>query len=77
ARIKSEDEAKPIINQLRHEKAKANHNVYAYVLGDESQIQRASDNGEQSGTAGNPTLEGLLNHDIRDLVAVTTRYCGG
>lgn len=77
ARIQSEDEAKTIIDQISHENAKANHNVYAYVLGDESQIQRASDNGEPSGTAGNPTLEGLLNHDIRDVVAVTTRYFGG
>jgi uncharacterized YigZ family protein len=77
ARIQSEDEAKTIIDQISHENAKANHNVYAYVLGNESQIQRASDNGEPSGTAGSPTLEGLLNHDIRDVVAVTTRYFGG
>ena len=48
-----------------------------YVLGDTNQIQRASDNGEPSGTAGAPTLEALLQHDLRDVVAVTTRYFGG
>ena len=63
ARIHDEDEAKTIIDRISHEHAKANHNVFAYVLGNENQIQRASDNGEPSGTAGSPTLEGLLQQD--------------
>ncbi|MEE8850268.1 MAG: YigZ family protein [Lacticaseibacillus paracasei] len=77
ARIKDEDDAKAVIAQVSKENAKATHNVFAYVLGDTNQIQRASDNGEPSGTAGAPTLEALLQHDLRDVVAVTTRYFGG
>ena len=56
ARIKDEDDAKAVIAQVSKENAKATHNVFAYVLGDTNQIQRASDNGEPSGTAGAPTL---------------------
>lgn len=77
ARIKDEDDAKAVIAQVSKENTKATHNVFAYVLGDTNQIQRASDNGEPSGTAGAPTLEALLQHDLRDVVAVTTRYFGG
>ncbi|MEY8294011.1 YigZ family protein [Limosilactobacillus caviae] len=77
ARISSEEDAQAIIASVQAANKKANHNCYAYMLGDNDQIQRKSDNGEPSGTAGVPMLESLKLAKIHDVVAVVTRYFGG
>ncbi|WP_294975230.1 YigZ family protein [uncultured Leuconostoc sp.] len=77
ARITSEEEARLFIDQISKAHSKANHNVFAYTLGDNDQIKRYSDNGEPSGTAGIPMLEVLQKNDLHDVVAVVTRYFGG
>lgn len=77
ARIHSEAEAQAFIAQIRKEHYRANHNVFAYVLGDNDEIQRMSDDGEPSGTAGVPILEVLKKNQVHDVVAVVTRYFGG
>ncbi|QIL50675.1 YigZ family protein [Weissella coleopterorum] len=76
-RVQTEEEARNFIQQVKKEHAKANHNVWTYVLGRQSEIQRASDDGEPSGTAGTPMLEVLNNNHIKDVVVVQTRYFGG
>jgi len=76
-RIKSEDEAKNFIQQIKKEHWKANHNCSAIVLGDRNEIQRSSDDGEPSGTAGVPMLEVLKKNDLINVCAVVTRYFGG
>ncbi len=58
-RIETEEEAKAFIQQIKKEHWKANHNCGAFVLGDHHEIQRSSDDGEPSGTAGVPMLEVL------------------
>lgn len=75
--IKTEIEAKEYIQQVTSQNPKANHNCYAYLLGDNDQIQRASDNGEPSGTAGVPILEVLKKNHLHNVLAVVTRYFGG
>lgn len=77
SRIQNEEEAQLFIEQINKQHHKANHNVYAYVLGDNDAIQRYSDNGEPSGTAGVPMLEVLKQNELHDIVAVVTRYFGG
>lgn len=77
ARVHSEQEAQDFITRISKENRKANHNCYAYLLGDNDQIQRESDNGEPSGTAGVPILEALQLAHVRDVCAVVTRYFGG
>lgn len=76
-RISSEDEAKEIIGQIKKEHWKASHNCVAYVLGDNQNIQRSSDDGEPSGTAGIPMLEVLKVKELHNVLAVVTRYFGG
>ncbi|MCL2858659.1 MAG: YigZ family protein, partial [Streptococcaceae bacterium] len=56
-RVENEEEARAFITSIKKEHHKANHNCSAYVLGDKAQIQRMSDDGEPSGTAGVPMLE--------------------
>lgn len=77
APIKSEDEAKEIIERISKENNKANHNCYAYLVGDHDQVIRESDNGEPSGTAGVPILEVLQKNHLHDTLAIVTRYFGG
>ncbi|WP_267201485.1 YigZ family protein [Limosilactobacillus kribbianus] len=76
-RINSEEEAQDFIAQVQRDNRKANHNCYAYLVGDHDQIQRESDNGEPSGTAGVPILESLQLAKLHNVVAVVTRYFGG
>lgn len=75
--INSEDEAIDFINQVKKKHADATHNVYAYVYGDNSNIQRFSDDGEPSGTAGIPVLNLIKLEDLKNIVVVVTRYFGG
>lgn len=77
ARVQSGSEAEAFVASIRAENKKANHNVWAARIDWPVAIERASDDGEPSGTAGSPTLRGLTSHDLSNVVAVTTRYFGG
>lgn len=73
----TEEGAVEFIDRIKKEHWNAAHNCFAYVVGDKSQIQRCSDDGEPSGTAGRPILDIILGEDIRNVVIVVTRYFGG
>ncbi|MDF3299594.1 YigZ family protein [Streptomyces tropicalis] len=73
----TEQEAQDFIASVRREHADASHNCWAYVIGADASVQRASDDGEPGGTAGVPMLQMLLRRDMRYAVAVVTRYYGG
>lgn len=75
--VKSEEEALLFIESMKKKYRDAAHNCYAYVIGDQHQITRCSDDGEPSGTAGKPMLDVLLGEDIHDIAVVVTRYFGG
>lgn len=76
-RVNTEEAAQDFIAQVQTANRKANHNCFAYMVGDNDQIQRESDNGEPSGTAGVPILESLQLAKLHNVVAVVTRYFGG
>lgn len=75
--VKSEEEAIAFIESLKKKYWNATHNCSAYVIGEQFQIQRCSDDGEPSGTAGKPMLDVLLGEEIHDVAVVVTRYFGG
>lgn len=75
--IESEEEAISFIKDIKEKHKDATHNVYAYVYGRESNIQRFNDDGEPSGTAGIPVLQVIKNEELRDVIVVVTRYFGG
>ena len=75
--VKSEEEALTFIESMRKKYWNATHNCFAYVLGEHFQVQRCSDDGEPSGTAGKPRRDVLLGEEIYDVVVVVTRYFGG
>lgn len=74
--VKTQEEAVDFINSVKAKHWDATHNVYAYVLKDNN-IQRYSDDGEPSGTAGVPVLDVLLKENLVDVCVVATRYFGG
>ncbi|WP_228981596.1 YigZ family protein [Streptomyces sp. DH12] len=73
----TEREAQDFVARVRREHPTATHNCFAYVIGADAAVQRASDDGEPGGTAGVPMLQMLLRRDVRYAVAVVTRYYGG
>jgi uncharacterized YigZ family protein len=77
ARASSDEDARAFIAEVKKRHWDANHNCSAYIVGDRGDIQRTSDDGEPSGTAGVPMLNVLLKRELTDTVAVVTRYFGG
>ena len=75
--IQEEEEALEYIEKLKKQYWDARHNCYAYVIGAKQELQRFSDDGEPSGTAGKPILEVLLGEELHNTLVVVTRYFGG
>ena len=75
--VSTEEEATAFIAAMKKQYFDARHNCYAFVIGDNSELTRCSDDGEPSGTAGRPMLEVLTGEGITNVVCVVTRYFGG
>lgn len=75
--IESEEEALAFIGKIKKQYWDARHNCYAFVAGENHNLQRCSDDGEPAGTAGRPMLDVLLKEDIHNAAVVVTRYFGG
>ena len=72
------EEAEDILEQIRKKYHDARHNCYAYrVLSGENVIDRSSDDGEPSGTAGAPMLNILKKENLCNILVIVTRYFGG
>ncbi|WP_091467317.1 IMPACT family protein [Paenarthrobacter nitroguajacolicus] len=83
-RSPDEETARSLVSDLRREFHDARHHCSAFVIGPDRMIQRSSDDGEPSGTAGIPMLEALIKRetapgvtDLSDVSAVVVRYFGG
>lgn len=74
--VSTEEEAIAFVNKVKKQYADAKHNVYAYLLRDNS-ITRFSDDGEPHGTAGLPVLDVLRKEGVTNVAVVVTRYFGG
>ncbi len=75
--VSSEEDAVEFINEIKTRHWNATHNVYAYSINGDSLIQRYSDDGEPSGTAGMPALEVIRRTGVQNVTVVVTRYFGG
>lgn len=75
--VKTEAACTTHLQTLRKDHPKANHHCFAYILGEDQNIQRMSDDGEPSGTAAPPILEVLKQEDLTNLLAIVVRYFGG
>lgn len=73
--VKTEEEAQQFIAEISKKHWDATHNCSAYLI--TNLIQKASDDGEPSGTAGKPMLEVLHAKKLQFTAVVVTRYFGG
>ena len=75
--ITSEEEVKPIIDQLRKKHYNAGHFCYAYQLGTSKTIYRANDDGEPSNSAGMPIYGQIQSFALTNVLIVVVRFFGG
>ena len=76
--IESREEAEEIIKKINKQYHDARHNCYAYrVISGDVIIEKSSDDGEPSGTAGAPMLNILSKNELANVLVVVTRYFGG
>ncbi|NLK36558.1 MAG: YigZ family protein [Epulopiscium sp.] len=75
--VATEEEAKAFIEEMKKKYWNATHNVFAYQIGDNNELQRFSDDGEPQGSAGIPVLNILRTEEIKNAAVVVTRYFGG
>jgi uncharacterized YigZ family protein len=75
--IESEEEAAAFIAGIRKQYYDARHNCYAWVLGEGSERKKSSDDGEPSGTAGQPILRVIEGSGCTNVLVIVTRYFGG
>lgn len=72
--VSSKKEAEDKILEIRKKFYDSKHNCYAYIVND---IEKFSDDGEPSGTAGAPLLKLIKNNNLNNILIVVTRYFGG
>lgn len=76
--IESVEEAEELIKQANKKYFDARHNCYAFSVCTENGIvNRFSDDGEPSGTAGGPMLNILISQNLSNVLVIVTRYFGG
>ncbi len=75
--VSSEEEASAFISAIKKKYWDARHNCSAYIIGDNGEKTKCSDDGEPSGTAGRPMLDVLSGSCVTNVCVVVTRYFGG
>ena len=73
-RINNVEEVNTILYKVSSKYSDATHVCYAYIL---NNIEKCSDNGEPSGTAGLPILNVLKKKNLTNILAIVIRYFGG
>jgi uncharacterized YigZ family protein len=75
--VKSENDCKNIIKEIKLAHPQANHHCWAVVLGFGKEFQKCADDREPNNTAGKPILRAILQHDLTNVLVVVVRYFGG
>ena len=76
-KVDNEEQVAAILEAVRKKYWDARHNCHAFVIGENNEITRCSDDGEPSGTAGKPILEVITGAGVHNCLVVVTRYFGG
>ena len=73
--VQTEEEASQKLEEIKRREREARHHVYAFRL--ENGLEKYSDDGEPSGTAGMPILDLIRGNRLVNVMVVVTRYFGG
>ncbi|MBN2664687.1 MAG: YigZ family protein [Bacteroidales bacterium] len=75
--VNDEEEIKEIQKSLRKKFHDAKHHVYAFVIGENCEIYRYSDDGEPSNSSGPPIYNTIKSFELTNILVVVVRYFGG
>jgi uncharacterized YigZ family protein len=75
--VSTVEEIKERINYLQKQYHNARHHCYAWRLGADMERYRVNDDGEPSGSAGNPIFGQIQSRELSDILVVVIRYFGG
>lgn len=75
--ITSEEDVKPILEDLRKRHHSARHWCYAFQLGTDTVYYRANDDGEPNNSAGMPIYGQIQSFGVTNVLVVVIRYFGG
>ena len=75
--LSTEEEIKPLIDNLRKQHPNAGHFCYAYQLGTNTISYRANDDGEPSNSAGMPIYGQIQSFSVTNILIVVVRIFGG
>ena len=76
--VETQEEAEERVKEIKKKYFDARHNCFAYsVFTKDGIVNRFSDDGEPSGTAGGPMLNILNGKELTNVVVIVTRYFGG
>lgn len=77
-RVEDKIQVENEISKVKKKYHDARHNCIAYrIITKEGVIEKSSDDGEPSGTAGMPMLNILQKNNLCNILIVVTRYFGG
>ena len=77
-KVENKQDAEEKINKIKKTYHDARHNCVAYRIIEENKIiEKSSDDGEPSGTAGGPMLNILQKNNLCNILVIVTRYFGG
>ena len=74
--VTAQDEVNEILENLKKEHKKARHICYAFILNN-PHLEKCSDDGEPSGTAGRPILNVMQKKNVSNTLVCVVRYFGG
>lgn len=75
--IQNEDDFKLAIMEVKEIHPSARHFCYAYRIGVDGENYRVNDDGEPSGSAGQPILNQLRSLELTNIGVIVVRYFGG
>lgn len=76
--VQTKEEAEEKIREIKKKYFDARHNCSSYRVMENGKIlEKSSDDGEPSGTAGAPMLNILQKNNLCNILVIVTRYFGG
>ena len=75
--VETEEEAAAYVAGIRKQYYDARHHCYAWVMGEGAERKKSADDGEPSGTAGQPILKVIEGSGCTNVLVIVTRYFGG
>ena len=76
--VENIEKVEKYLNEVYKKYYDAKHHCFAYrIIKNGTVLEKSSDDGEPSGTAGSPILQLLTNKELMNVLVIVTRYFGG